>query len=105
MANISIIGTAFYINKMMMNYVRDFAISKLERLSLLTFKRKNKKYILINCHAPIKDNEMDLQKVDDFWNLIKLNRSNIRKPFENFPVKIYLAYKERTKLSETVETT
>ena len=66
-----LLGTAFYVNKNIVNNVTDFT-SKSERLSLLTFKCKIKKYSLNNYHEDInEDNKKNPQKVDDFWDLLE----------------------------------
>ena len=47
---------------------------------LLTLSALNTKYILINCHAPIKqDNRSNPDKVDEFWDSLEDELSKIPK--------------------------
>lgn len=67
MKNMPHLGTAFIVDNKMLNSVAD--LKKINnRLSTLTIKAKNKKYTLINAHAPInEDNKKDPEKVEQFW--------------------------------------
>lgn len=79
MENMPMFGTAFYVNKRIVDSVTEFK-STSERLSMLTIKCKNKHYTLINCHAPINaDNRRNLEKVNQFWDLLESEISIIPK--------------------------
>lgn len=68
MKNVPHLGTAFIIDKKIMNSIINFD-SQSERLSSLTFTSTNKIYTIINAHAPInEDNRKNKEKVEAFWN-------------------------------------
>ena len=83
MKNMPHLGTAFMVDKKSLNSVVDFK-SLNERISLLTIKSLNKKYTLINVHAPINnDNKLNLEKVEEFWDnlegeILKLPVQNVK---------------------------
>ncbi|XP_008485801.1 craniofacial development protein 2-like [Diaphorina citri] len=80
------LGTGFIVTSNFVNSVTDFH-SPNERLSLLTFRSLNKTYTLINCHAPINnDNKKNPQKVETYWETLDYELSKI--PMSN--VKILL---------------
>ena len=60
-------GTGFAVHKSVRDNILDFnSIS--ERISTITFKSGNKKYTVINVHAPTNDhNRKKPQEVVDFW--------------------------------------
>lgn len=79
MKNMPMFGTAFYVKKYIIDSIIGFK-SKSERMSMLTIKCKNKNYTLINCHAPInEDNRRNPQKVNEFWDLLESEIANIPK--------------------------
>lgn len=83
MKNVPHLGTAFIVNKKFLNNVIDFK-SKNSRLSQITIKSRNKRYTLINAHAPINhDNKRNPEKVEDFWEkledeLLKIPENNTK---------------------------
>ena len=65
------VGTAFLVDTKFRNSVKDFCCPQ-RQIVLLTFSAFNKKYILIDCHAPIyQDNRSNLDKVDEFWDSLE----------------------------------
>lgn len=63
----TLFGTGFAVHKSVTDNILDFnSIS--ERISAITFKSGNKRYTIINAHAPTNDhNRKKPQDVDDFW--------------------------------------
>ncbi|MXP61689.1 reverse transcriptase domain-containing protein [Pantoea sp. Taur] len=83
MRNMPHLGTAFLVDHKYLNSIEDFT-SKSPRLSTLTVRGANKKYTLINAHAPINvDNKRDPDKVDEFWGELeeavhRIPRNNVK---------------------------
>ncbi|XP_023210652.1 craniofacial development protein 2-like [Centruroides sculpturatus] len=83
MRNTPHLGTAFCVHRTIVNSITKFQ-SPSGRLSLLTFKCANKSYTLINCHAPInEDNRKNPTKVEQFWEQLedeisKIPRENVK---------------------------
>lgn len=83
MKNMPHLGTAFMVRKKFLDSVTDFR-SVNARLSFLTIKALNKKYTLINAHAPINnDNRTNPEKVEEFWDeleaeILKIPSNHVR---------------------------
>ncbi|XP_067124356.1 craniofacial development protein 2-like [Centruroides vittatus] len=83
MRNTPHLGTAFCVHRTIVNSITKFQ-SPSGRLSLLTIKCANKSYTLINCHAPInEDNRKNPTKVEQFWEQLedeisKIPRENVK---------------------------
>lgn len=70
MKNVPHLGTGFIVNQKIFDSIIDF-YSISSRLSVLRFKCVNKKYTMINFHAPINnDNKTNLEKVNTEWDLL-----------------------------------
>lgn len=80
------LGTAFAVDKSILGAVTKFH-SPNERLSLLNIRCANKIYTLINCHAPInEDNRKNPEKVEKFWE--ELENEMIKIPDKNIKILI-----------------
>lgn len=78
------LGNGFIVNKKIINSITDF-YSPNERLAIMTLQCANKTYTLINCHAPInEDNKSNPEKVEKYWESLEYELSKI--PIKNINI-------------------